>query len=201
MARPRSSASAYEPWGGQFVLGTDQLGRDMLSRLIYGARNTIGIAARHHPPVLPVGGVARASRRRSCGGWIDQLLSPRRRRADVDPAADLRADAAVDLRLLDPQPDPHHRHPRFDPRLPPGARRRDEHRGAWISSRRRGCAASGCAGSCPREILPNILPPLIAEFGLRFCFVFLSSRRCPSSASASSRRPPTGARWCARTRR
>jgi peptide/nickel transport system permease protein len=25
-----------------------------------------------------------------------------------------------------------------------------------------------------REILPNILPPLIAEFGLRFCFVFLS---------------------------
>ena len=24
-----------------------------------------------------------------------------------------------------------------------------------------------------REILPNILPPLIAEFGLRFCFVFL----------------------------
>ena len=25
-----------------------------------------------------------------------------------------------------------------------------------------------------REILPNILPPLVAEFGLRFCFVFLS---------------------------
>ena len=25
-----------------------------------------------------------------------------------------------------------------------------------------------------REILPNILPPLIAEFGLRFCFVFLT---------------------------
>jgi peptide/nickel transport system permease protein len=24
-----------------------------------------------------------------------------------------------------------------------------------------------------KEILPNILPPLIAEFGLRFCFVFL----------------------------
>ena len=23
------------------------------------------------------------------------------------------------------------------------------------------------------EILPNILPPLVAEFGLRFCFVFL----------------------------
>ena len=25
-----------------------------------------------------------------------------------------------------------------------------------------------------KEILPNIMPPLVAEFGLRFCFVFLS---------------------------
>ena len=25
-----------------------------------------------------------------------------------------------------------------------------------------------------REILPNIMPPMIAEFGLRFCFVFLT---------------------------
>ena len=25
-----------------------------------------------------------------------------------------------------------------------------------------------------REILPNILPPLVAGFGLRFCFVFLT---------------------------
>ena len=24
-----------------------------------------------------------------------------------------------------------------------------------------------------REVLPNALPPLVAEFGLRFCFVFL----------------------------
>ena len=24
-----------------------------------------------------------------------------------------------------------------------------------------------------KEILPNILPPLVAEFGLRFCYVFL----------------------------
>ena len=24
-----------------------------------------------------------------------------------------------------------------------------------------------------REILPNAMPPLVAEFGLRFCFVFL----------------------------
>jgi peptide/nickel transport system permease protein len=25
-----------------------------------------------------------------------------------------------------------------------------------------------------KEIVPNILPPLITEFGLRFCFVFLT---------------------------
>jgi peptide/nickel transport system permease protein len=25
-----------------------------------------------------------------------------------------------------------------------------------------------------RDVLPNILPPLVAEFGLRFCFVFLT---------------------------
>ncbi|RUY36312.1 ABC transporter permease subunit, partial [Mesorhizobium sp. M7A.F.Ca.US.001.04.1.1] len=25
-----------------------------------------------------------------------------------------------------------------------------------------------------KEILPNVMPPLVAEFGLRFCFVFLT---------------------------
>jgi hypothetical protein len=41
-------------------------------------------------------------------------------------------------------------------------------------SRRPSCAAKACAGSCFKEIVPNILPPLITEFGLRFCFVFLT---------------------------
>ena len=35
---------AYQPPGPEFWLGTDQIGRDLCSRLIYGARNTIGIA-------------------------------------------------------------------------------------------------------------------------------------------------------------
>jgi peptide/nickel transport system permease protein len=32
----------------------------------------------------------------------------------------------------------------------------------------------GLAWVMRREILPNVMPPLIAEFGLRFCFVFLT---------------------------
>ena len=36
--------ASFAPWGGDFVFGTDQIGRDIFSRLIYGARNTIGIA-------------------------------------------------------------------------------------------------------------------------------------------------------------
>ena len=36
--------SAYQTFSSKHILGTDQIGRDILSRLIYGARNTIGIA-------------------------------------------------------------------------------------------------------------------------------------------------------------
>ena len=36
--------ASYELWSDKYPLGTDTLGRDMLSRLIFGARNTIGIA-------------------------------------------------------------------------------------------------------------------------------------------------------------
>jgi peptide/nickel transport system permease protein len=35
---------AYAPPDDQMILGGDQLGRDMFSRIIYGARNTVGIA-------------------------------------------------------------------------------------------------------------------------------------------------------------
>ena len=38
--------AAYLPWAAPHYLGTDKLGRDMLTRLIYGARNTVAGALR-----------------------------------------------------------------------------------------------------------------------------------------------------------
>ena len=38
------SGDSYAPIGTHGVLGTDYLGRDLLSRLIYGARMTLGLA-------------------------------------------------------------------------------------------------------------------------------------------------------------
>ena len=34
----------YAAWSAEHVFGTDQIGRDIFSRMIYGARNTVGIA-------------------------------------------------------------------------------------------------------------------------------------------------------------
>ena len=161
----------FEPWGGSFVLGTDNLGRDMLSRLFYGARNTIGIALITTLLAFLVGatfGFLAAA----LSGWIDQLLS---RLVDVLLAIPTLIFAFVLLTitgtsvlslilviaLL-------YAAPVFRIARAVGmnivvmdfvevARLRGEGLG-WIIR---------------REILPNALPPLVAEFGLRFCFVFL----------------------------
>ncbi len=56
------------------LLGTDHLGRDLLSRLLYGARNTIAIAfvtTMLSFVVGIMGGFLAATLK----GWVDQLLS------------------------------------------------------------------------------------------------------------------------------
>ena len=39
--------SVWEPMGGTYLLGTDNLGRDLLSRMIYGTRTTLTVARFH----------------------------------------------------------------------------------------------------------------------------------------------------------
>jgi peptide/nickel transport system permease protein len=164
--------SEFEEWGDNFVLGTDNLGRDMLTRLLYGARNTVGIAFVTTCLAFLIGGVA-GILAAALSGWVDQVLS---RVVDVlmaipalifslllltifgtsipvliviiavlDSTRVYRLARAVSLNVVVMD-------------FVEAARLRGEGIG-WITI---------------REVLPNIMPPLVAEFGLRFCFVFLT---------------------------
>ncbi|WP_205962188.1 ABC transporter permease [Paracoccus siganidrum] len=162
----------FEPWGGDYLLGTDSLGRDMLSRLIWGARNTVGIALLTTLLAFLLGSVT-GLLAAALQGWIDMALS---RVVDVLMAVPsliftllalsalgpgvwnlilviavldatrvfrLARATAMNVMVMD---------------YVEAARLRGE--GTWWIIR--------------REVLPNITAPLIAEFGLRFCFVFLT---------------------------
>jgi peptide/nickel transport system permease protein len=163
---------AYEPWGEQFVLGTDQLGRDMLSRLIFGARNTIGIAFVTTILAFLLGGALGifASVLR---GWVDQVLG---RFVDVLMAIpqlifalvllSIVGASVVNLILIIAVLDST-RVFRLSRAVAMNVAVMDYVEAARLQGEKLGWIMS-------REILPNILPPLVAEFGLRFCFVFLT---------------------------
>jgi peptide/nickel transport system permease protein len=162
---------AYELWSEKYLLGTDNLGRDMLSRLIFGARNTIGIALAAVVIAFAIGGVT-GMVSAILGGWYDTIIS---RIVDILMAIPglvfalliltvlgttittlvlviavldstrvyrITRAAAMNVAVMD---------------FVEVARLRGE--GLWWVIR--------------KEILPNIMAPLLAEFGLRFCFVFL----------------------------
>jgi peptide/nickel transport system permease protein len=162
----------YEVWSEQFPIGTDNLGRDMLSRVIYGARNTVGIAFLTTLLAFLIGSVA-GLLAATLRGWVDQLLG---RTVDVlmaipslifalliltivgtsvinmivviailDSTRVFRLTRAVSMNVVVMD-------------FVESARLRGE--GLWWIMR--------------QEILPNIAAPLVAEFGLRFCFVFLT---------------------------
>ena len=161
----------WAEWGGETLLGTDQLGRDMLTRIVYGARNTIFIALATTMLAFVVG-VGCGFLASVVGGWVDQVLS---RIVDIllsipilifslmllsvvgtsviavvlvlallssSPVFRLARSVSMDIVVMD---------------YVEVARLRGENV-LWIMG---------------REILPNAFAPLLAEFGLRFCFIFL----------------------------
>jgi peptide/nickel transport system permease protein len=166
---PVGDAWADPNW--QHWLGLDNLGRDLLSRLIYGARMSIGLSLVITALSFSIGIITGFAAAVS-GGWIDQALS---RLVDLllsmptlifafvilsvlgsaipvliitiailDSTKVFRLARAVAVNIVSLE-------------FVEAARLRGE--GWWWIVR--------------REILPNAVPPLTAEFGLRFCFTFL----------------------------
>jgi peptide/nickel transport system permease protein len=161
-----------EPWSMHALLGTDQLGRDFLSRLLYAARNTLGIAVLTTALSFTIGAVL-GLLSAVLGGWIDQLLG---RSVDVLMAIPQLIFAMVLLAVvgtsltnlvliiavLDST-----RVYRVTRAVAMNVVVLDFVEAAKLQGEKLGWIML-------REVLPNILPPLVAEFGLRFCFVFLT---------------------------
>ena len=162
----------FAPWDETHVFGTDQIGRDILSRLIYGARNTMGIALLTTLLSFLIGGalglIAAIDR-----GLVDQVLG---RAMDVLMAipslifalmllsifGSTVSSLIIIIAVLDST-----RVFRLTRSVAVGVVVMD-----YVEvARLRG---EGLGWVMRREILPNVMPPLIAEFGLRFCFVFLT---------------------------
>jgi peptide/nickel transport system permease protein len=162
----------FQPWTRDHWLGTDRLGRDMASRMIYGARNTVGIAFVTTALAFVVGSLL-GMWAALIGGWIDQGLSRFVDALMAIPALifsllllTIFGTSIITLVLVIAAIDAT-RVFRLARAVAQGivvmdyieaARLRGER--SWHMIR--------------REILPNALAPLVAEFGLRFCFVFLT---------------------------
>lgn len=164
-------SSAFAPADEKLLLGADQLGRDMFSRIVYGARNTVGLALVATTLAFVMGALA-GLLAATKGGWFDQALG---RIADVIMSVPSLIFAllmlsifgtnliviVVVIAVI------------YSPRVfrltravagnvvvmdyIEAAKLRGEK--TWYLIR--------------KEILPNCTAPLIAEFGLEFCFVFL----------------------------
>jgi peptide/nickel transport system permease protein len=162
----------FEPWGDAFTLGTDTLGRDMLSRLVWGARNTVGVALAITMIAFALGAVT-GLLAAALGGWVDFALS---RTVEVLMAVPpliltLLALSALGpgvlnlilvVALLDST-----RVFRLARATAMNIMVMDYVEAAQLRG-------EGTRWIILREVLPNISAPLIAEFGLRFCFVFLT---------------------------
>lgn len=162
------------------LLGTDQIGRDLLSRLIYGAQNTVGIAFATTCLAFFLGGtfgfLAAVAQ-----GWFDQILS---RSVDVLMAIPslifalllmtiasawagsekwlLTVYMVLIIAVID------------STRVFRLARAVGMNIVVMDYIEAAKLRGEGLPYLIFREILPNAMAPLLAEFGLRFCFVFLT---------------------------
>jgi peptide/nickel transport system permease protein len=164
-------ADVWLPPGQGHILGTDQLGRDLFTRMLYGARNTIAIALLITCLAFLVG-VIGGLLAATVGGWVDMVLS---RIVDVFMAFPALILSLMVLSI-------------FGTSIPvlivvialldstkiyrlTRALAMDIEVMEFVEAARLG--GEGIWWIITKEILPNAMPALIAEFGLRFCFIFL----------------------------
>ncbi len=162
------------------LLGTDQIGRDLLTRLIYGGQNTVGIAFATTCLAFFIG-TSLGFLAATLGGWFDQLIS---RLVDTMMAIPqlifalllmtiatawagserslLTIYMVVIIAVLDST--------RVF-RLARAVGMNIVVMDFFEAAKLRGEKMSYLIF---KEILPNAYAPLLAEFGLRFCFVFLT---------------------------
>ena len=161
----------WEVFSTKFYFGTDHIGRDLFTRMVFGARNTIALAFITTILSFGVGSVLGFIAAVK-GGWIDQILS---RIIDIIMAFPTLIFALMILSVMGSSV----------PTLIFTIALLDSTRVYRLSravamdiavmefveaARLRG---EGLWWIIRYEILPNAMPPLVAEFGLRFCFVFL----------------------------
>ena len=162
----------YDPWSAQNWLGTDNLGRDMFSRLIFGARNTIGIALCSTLLAFFIGG-ALGLIAATVGGWLEAVLS---RIVDMLMSVPqlicalllltIFGTSLINLVFVIALVDSTRIY-----RLAKSVAMNVVVTDYMEVARVRG---EGLLWLVAVELLPNVRAPLIAEFGLRFCFVFLT---------------------------
>ncbi len=170
----------YEEWGETFLLGTDNLGRDWLTRLIYGARNTIGIAFITTCLAFFIGALG-GFLAAALGGWMDQVLG---RLVDVVMAIPSLIFALLLLTVFQDVTILGFKVPSIllliaviavldSTRVFRLARAVGMNIVVMDYVEVAQLRGEGLWWVISKEVLPNAMPPLVAEFGLRFCFVFL----------------------------
>jgi peptide/nickel transport system permease protein len=161
----------WQPMSDQYWLGTDNLGRDLLSRMIYGARTTIFIAVLATALSFTLGATLGFSAA-VLGGWFDTLMS---RAVDLLMAIPTLIFALVVLSvlpstlvtlilvmgILDST-----RVYRLSRAIAVDIEVMDYVEAAKLRG-------EGMRWIIFREILPNALSPLISELGLRFIYAIL----------------------------